>query len=74
MMAQVLLLEKSENLSSNDFTLQMNSPPSKKNKTNDPNHHHHHVIYKLPPQCTPLTHQAAGHFFGSGKRGSKITF
>jgi hypothetical protein len=65
-MAQVLLLEKSVNLSSNDFHLQMNSPQSKKNITND---HHHHVIYKLPPQCTPLTHQAAGHFFGSGKRG-----
>lgn len=69
-MAQVLLLEKSVNLSSNDFPLQMNSPQSKKTKINDP-HHHHRVIYELPPQCTPLTHQAAGHFFGSGKRGSK---
>ena len=25
--------------------------------------------YELPPQCIPLMHQAAGHFFGSGKRG-----
>ena len=25
--------------------------------------------YELPPNCTPLQHQAAGHFFGNGKRG-----
>ena len=26
-------------------------------------------IYELPPNCRPCDHQAAGHFFGSGKRG-----
>lgn len=27
------------------------------------------LVYELPPDCVPLMHQAAGHFFGAGKRG-----
>ena len=51
------------------ITIQSEDKPDSRVKLNKSNEKNRLVKYELPPQCVPLTHQAAGHFFGSGKRG-----